>query len=362
MKSRSALAFVVGGLAVLAVIWFLRSHEPAPDEVAATGPAAAEPAPAAAVEQPPAVPEDVRRMVERVAAGELPEEMVDRSADFRALQAEANERVADDPAAALAWALALPPDDALFAARQVLDRWVTTDPAAALAAAESIDGAIPGLRDQAVIGVLSRWGATDPASAWGAAAAIDPLQVRALAQTQLGLSWVMADPAAAAVGLREASIAAGDGGDVTHLFAGLGAAANALADVDPEGAVAWAATLPDNAARPALYGAIVRRWSDIDPVAASTWVAEQDPGASRDAGSEAIAHAIMHSDPERAAAWAGDIADPGRRSSVVAQVAASWFQVDRAAAESFLANSPDLSAEQRESIAAVQDAIDSISQ
>ncbi|CAN5276059.1 hypothetical protein BH23VER1_BH23VER1_19920 [soil metagenome] len=359
MNRRSGSALAVGGLAVLAIGWFVRMRDSGGPSVPPT-PVASHPAAPEPGAPDHGVPETVRTMIERVAGGEFPEEMVDRSADFRALRGEAKDRAADNPAAALAWALALPPDDAPFAARQVLDRWTAVDPAAALDAAEAIDGTIPGLRDQAVVGVLSGWAGSDPAAAWGALAAVEPPEVRTLVQAQIGISWALADPAAAADALHQASDQAGDGGDVTHLLPGLGAAANSLAAVDAEGAVAWASTLPANATRPAMVGAVMRRWADTDPLAASTWLAEQEPGNTRDAGAEAIAQAITQSDPERAAVWAQTIAEPARRSAALAQVAATWLQIDRPAAETYLNESPDISPEQRQAVLAVQDAIDTI--
>jgi hypothetical protein len=134
----------------------------------------------------------------------------------------------------------------------------------------------------------------------------------------------------------------------------------ALEHSDPQGALTWANSMPNDALRAEMMSSIafpwmndapdaalqavqnqipagdpvrtqvisgaVKHWSQIDPTAASNWLTAQPSGPERDQSVAVYSEAVSVEQPQRAATWAASILDPAARQAALTQVMRVWIQ------------------------------------
>lgn len=93
------------------------------------------------------------------------------------------------------------------------------------------------------------------------------------------------------------------------------------AELDPEAAAAWVATLPDNSR---AKEELAKSWASFDETAASQWAASFPDGAARDGAATGMVWAIGRWDPETAWQWVNSISDDDQRRHSLTDLATVW--------------------------------------
>ena len=176
------------------------------------------------------------------------------------------------------------------------------------------------------------WIARQPAEArWGAVN-------RALADL------VRDDPTAAAEQLR-ASAEILDPTGWNRLTTRAENISRAIATTDMEGALEWAASLPDGEVRNAAIAMPLHFWLDSDPHAASRWVSQLEDDALRQHAVSQLASSVRDSDPEAAFIWAGTL-HGDERLATMRRALRTWRETDPEAARRAI-QSADLTEDER---------------
>lgn len=102
--------------------------------------------------------------------------------------------------------------------------------------------------------------------------------------------------------------------------------ASRIAESDPEAAVAWALSQPEERIRNSSVSGLIASWADFDPVSASEWADQLEPGGMRDTAASQLADKLSaQGDYESAIAWASGIADqkssPGVKTDILLRAA-----------------------------------------
>lgn len=124
-------------------------------------------------------------------------------------------------------------------------------------------------------------------------------------------------------------------------------ASRAASRDDPQAALKWAASLPEESQQAAAYSGIAKGWTGADPVAASEWLAALPEGPLREAAVAGFAGSIVYRDPEAGLQWAATLNDSQDRLRLLQQVTDKWKTKDSAAAAEGIKNFPGLSANER---------------
>jgi hypothetical protein len=122
--------------------------------------------------------------------------------------------------------------------------------------------------------------------------------------------------------------------------------ASAWVRQDPAAAAAWASRIPNNRN---VLSTIAHEWATQDPAAAARWLDTMPSGDSRDSAVHNFSNAVADSDPEGAAAWAATISQQqSQRVSAIAQILQQWKRTEPKAAAAWLQATPALSGEAKE--------------
>ncbi len=78
-----------------------------------------------------------------------------------------------------------------------------------------------------------------------------------------------------------------------------------------------------------LLSAAMRQWMVQDPYSASSYVSSLPAGAARDATAATLAHAAINLEPDGAMAWAANIADAEVRQRTMQNCFATWLRTDQ---------------------------------
>lgn len=84
---------------------------------------------------------------------------------------------------------------------------------------------------------------------------------------------------------------------------------------DPVGALAWAATQPDESLQSAATKSAASSWAWADAYGMSEWLTTQPAGPLREVAVLSLVGALAGSSPEEALAWAGSLTDPKIREA-----------------------------------------------
>jgi len=120
----------------------------------------------------------------------------------------------------------------------------------------------------------------------------------------------------------------------------IGSLSRAWASEQPEGAAAWAVTLPSGSPRSEAITTIGTGWAKSDAAAAAAWVSTLPEGGDRDAGAQAIVFGLADRHPEQAWAWATSIHDSDRRQIAAAHAIRAMAGRDPSQARQWIAEGP----------------------
>ncbi len=236
-----------------------------------------------------------------------------------------------DPAHALTLAAETTfPDEAEEA---VYSRWLTRDPAAALARASQEETETA---KSAASAAMDQWLQRDADAAWAWIGSLPAEQQFTHVRNALRHE-ADRDPKSAAERLLAMPLAltGGDDGATKIAFN----VAKEFADESDDPA-AWLARFPAETDRAPLYGGVAAGLAREDPVAASEWIATVPKGPLFDAAAESLVFEMGSNDPERALEWAGAIGDTAKSDAATARVYRRWMSTDPRAAQTSLDQLP----------------------
>ena len=215
--------------------------------------------------------------------------------------------------------------DRELASRLLVARWVQTDPEAAFSFANSnrgfeyiaedvfqadaavdLQGALnrakeipdSDMRYMALRGVLSFMADTDPASALALAQSLGDFPGNEALSSVIYRQWATDDPQSAALqAMQDAT-----GGNPWQ--SPISQVARAWATQDPAAAADWAISLTDPNAEGRTISQVMRQWAREDMTAAANWVNALPQGAAYDSAAAALAFSMAGNDPQDAVSWA----------------------------------------------------------
>ena len=228
-----------------------------------------------------------------------------------------------------------------LAARLLISRWVQEEPEAALNFANSNHGyeyvaddvfeslasvdlqsaldrakAIPevNLRYMALRGVLSFMAESDPAAALALAQSLGDFPGNEPLASMIYRQWATTDPQGAALAAMQNGMT-GNGWNSP-----LAQVARAWASEDPMSAANWALSLTDPQAAARTISQVMREWARDDFNSAVNWVNSLPTGPSYDAAAAALAYSMVSTNPQDAVAWANNIADADTRTIALQRI------------------------------------------
>ena len=273
-----------------------------------------------------------------------------RSEKFR----NAGEKAAANPETGFAGASEIPShQDQLDYLRGFYGAWSQEDAAAAAAHAKSHLPA--GLALSEALSVTAHnWGKTDPTAAWKwvEESLSGPLKQETL--TSLLQGWTSQNPNAASRWLLDSGLTSAPFFD---------AVASTRAATDPQGAVDFAKSIPDDQTRktalvtaigkiaednPAtaapivepivtdpknpdgidIATALINLWGTTDPAASAKWIDSLPPGPARTEATNTLATVWAASDINAAVAWSQRVADPDMREQIIQHLGTTWGAIE----------------------------------
>jgi len=112
------------------------------------------------------------------------------------------------------------------------------------------------------------------------------------------------------------------------------------AQVDPQAAMDWLTSLPRELQTKGQYQHALEKWLSYDQVGAAAWLAEAELSPLLDIPFERYVLRVRHRNPPEAMNWATSITDAEHRLRVMKKVAEVWQRQDPAALEQFIASDP----------------------
>ncbi len=275
----------------------------------------------------------------------------------QAMSAVLNSFAQSDPKAAWEYAKTLPPatqthEDPRL---RVIQAWSSTDPAAALAAAQTIQET--GVRDAATSNALMMWSRSDFDAALNYALSVESPTLRSdifrsmsansegnreklltavldymppgssfqQSIQQIFSSWANSDPKQASEAvfrLPPGPILSQAASQVASNLAKTGTKTEVLA---------WVRKLPEGATRSDSINAVFREWAANDPTTARNALASVDP-ADRSRATTALAAGWSQKDPEAVIRWSKTVDSEKDRNQIVREAMMQWAGSDLEAA------------------------------
>jgi hypothetical protein len=143
---------------------------------------------------------------------------------------------------------------------------------------------------------------------------------RAYAAAGLAQSWANSNPAEAA---QFSPMLSGTAANDFNR-----ALADAWAASDPQAAVQWWQSIPEQNGRHDVLASILREWSGQAPEAAARFVATLSSPEEQQSAALNVASAWAESDPGAAATWAASFATPELRAQAISSVVSTWAVAD----------------------------------
>lgn len=250
--------------------------------------------------------------------------------------------------------------------------WAKSDPTAALAWAQSLDG---NESSDAVVTVISQMAMSDPEQAAKEAAKLDE-QYAARAYGEIAEQWAKTDMAATEAWINTLS------GEAKERA--MASALGSLASQDPVEAASRVSSISDEDSRDRAIRDVASTWSREDPKAAATWLVEQDAddgamwrvmgnwvsqdsagaltfiqeqpvGEMRDTATQTYLRMNRNGDPAEAVSLAEGISDEGDRSRTLSRTVSQWMREDEAAATSYVQSTDMLSDNAKERLLSGED-------
>jgi hypothetical protein len=184
--------------------------------------------------------------------------------------------------------------------------------------------------------LLTRWGQEDPDAAF---ASLDSMDFKGKgADPHIILSSLASlDPKRAAEWLESPGNELVHFPWMGHILAGT--VAKEWVRQDPDAALAWAATVPDNQ-RLGAYTGVLGTLATTDPKRASKLATELEPGGARNHIIGEIAKTWVRNDPANALSWARSL-EGDERTRAVGEALGTWAQTKPAAAAGYLSKLGD---------------------
>jgi hypothetical protein len=226
---------------------------------------------------------------------------------------------------------------------RTLQTWSSSDPKAALDWAVKTDPGV--IDDQQLREAVNSWASMDSEGAlsWSRSQTEGPRKAALLAGVITGLA--QNEPTRAAELFQ--SLPPGQ-----QQNDAAGSIAGRWAQRDPSEAARWTTTLPEGEARNGAIRQLIGNWAEYNITAAAKWVEGLPVGGSRDAAAGAYADNVIRTDPEGAVAWAATIADVSQRENALRRTFEKWKTQDEAAAKRWLEASPALTQEAKQRLLA----------
>ena len=161
----------------------------------------------------------------------------------------------------------------------------------------------------------------------GAAAALTDDELRVQLRRAAVESWARQEPEAAAAWVERVEPA----WERPRLRDSLGFA---WLQRDPAAAADWWTRLEPG---PDTMVKIINVWAQEDPNAAGSWLRQQPTGPAGDAARMTFSRQVADLDPESALTWAATVTDPAMRDGTLRHIWSRWHGRDPGAAEAFLA-------------------------
>ncbi len=271
--------------------------------------------------------------------------------------------------------------------------WGEKDPVAAAAwLGEGLRGNAPAAANliHALAGVMGEWGGEDPTAALIWLGRHNDFALQRVLYGEVAFHWARKDVTAALAACLEMPLSSDeregmlngalvswargsgpaeaaawidahlDSREILRLAETAKAVGLALERKDPNAALAWANTMPDDGLRTDMMSSItfpwihdapatalgavqdrlpsgdpvrtevvvntVRAWSHLDAAKAADWLAAQPAGVEHDRSLQVYADAVSVAEPQKAATWATSIQDPATREVALTQVMREWIQ------------------------------------
>lgn len=218
--------------------------------------------------------------------------------------------VQDDPEAALNFATSNHGYE--YLADDAFESLASVDLQAALDRAKAIPG--PNTRYMALRGVLSFMAESDPAAALAIAQSLGDFPGNEPLASVIYRQWADVDPQAAALQAMQSGVG-GSGWNSP-----IAQVARTWAADDPMSAANWALSLTDPQAESRTISQVMREWARDDLNAAVNWVGSLPPGSSYDAAASALAIAMAGTNLQDAIGWANNIADANARTNTLQRI------------------------------------------
>ncbi len=218
--------------------------------------------------------------------------------------------VQDDPEAALNFATSNHGYE--YLADDAFESLASVDLQAALDRAKAIPG--PNTRYMALRGVLSFMAESDPAAALAIAQSLGDFPGNEPLTSVIYRQWADADPQAAALQAMQSGVG-GSGWNSP-----IAQVARTWAADDPMSAANWALSLTDPQAESRTISQVMREWARDDLNAAINWVGSLPPGSSYDAAAAALAIAMAGTNLQDAIGWTNNIADANARTNTLQRI------------------------------------------
>ncbi|BCU78792.1 hypothetical protein [Luteolibacter sp. LG18] len=251
----------------------------------------------------------------------------------------AGEWAKSDPQAALAWAESLQGRDKTQAMTAVVRELATSDPQKAVTMAAAMEG---DAQKDAYASIASQWGAKDftAAEAWIKSLPADQ-QASAMAEA-IG-SLANTDPQLASQKI--ASMA--DGREKQDA---INSVVNSWSREDPKAAATWLlAQGGEDVSRNAMRD-LMRNWSSQDDASAVAFISQQPSGTVRDEAATSYIWSNRSDNPQAVVSLAESITDERSRERAIAVSAERWMQSDPEAAKAYIQQSTLLSDEAKQRI------------
>ena len=254
--------------------------------------------------------------------------------------------------------------DGLIAQQLLLARYAELDPKTALSYVDSLKGFHHEMGKQTVI---SAWAAKDPLEAaryfdstTDHVDTFDSSQSAAVAGT-LAAEWARLDPDSAlewadslpenlrgeAFGRVMAQLSQDDLGEATDLLSTiepgyertgmLQTLVDQWAHQDPGEAANWVLEQTEDTDRLTAMESLMSAWMTSNPMDASSWLAELPEGEAKDSAILAMTESrFVRRDPEANVVWSSTIQDPALRTEAVESALGDWLASDPQGAEDWL--------------------------
>jgi len=178
--------------------------------------------------------------------------------------------------------------------------------------------------------IFTAWAETDPTTAIAKASELSQPLERQNALYSIAATWASKDP--------QSALAWAESLPNEERNVAIGNVIFKWTENDPHAVRAWFQQLPDGLIKQMAADNLPRSLATADPLAAAQFVAELPPGSAQTRAAEEVARAWANSDPGSAAEWAKAFPNGEPRDVVLRDIVFRWSKSDPRAASQWLQN------------------------